>query len=569
MKYPRAKKEIITGSILLLLIIISYPAMAQNTMKPIQTSRGTWLYVGGSGPGNYTKIQDAIDNASDGDTIIVFHGIYQEDILLNKEVCLRGINLPILSANDFYVLSIEANNCTIDNFKIPKKDNEVYIHSNNNIVSNCSTNSWIMLQNASFNYLFNNKISFEGIDLIENSNNNNISSNNISYTETGGTQYGIYISGSRNNMIFNNILCDDWRGVYLGCTLNTTLLRNRFYYCGIFIDGNNISHFNSHRIEENVLGREHLHPYYYVNKKGINVPEDAGQVFLINCSRCLINNLHNPGFDNCINLINSSGNLISDNSIQGVILGIYLQNSFSNIILNNNFNYNRYAIFLYHSDRNKIFSNVLVNNGIYLDGSNNNNILANTINNSGISVTGGRNKISFNEIKSGDLRVSGFSNSLIYNIISNSDDAIEVTGGFNIILRNQISLCDTGLSDGGLWDVIRGNRFYHNNVAIYLYSGHAKVMRNQIEMNQQGISISHGRFNIIANNNFISNSLDAQFENSIINLWLNNYWGEPLLHPKKISGSLDIIVRIYPPKTITIPWFNLDLRPRLMPLVMI
>jgi len=27
------------------------------------------LYVGGSGEGNYSSIQDAIDNASDGDTI--------------------------------------------------------------------------------------------------------------------------------------------------------------------------------------------------------------------------------------------------------------------------------------------------------------------------------------------------------------------------------------------------------------------------------------------------------------------------------------------------------------------
>lgn len=39
-----------------------------NNQKPI--SRG-WLYVGGSGPGNYSTIQSAIAAASAGDTIFV------------------------------------------------------------------------------------------------------------------------------------------------------------------------------------------------------------------------------------------------------------------------------------------------------------------------------------------------------------------------------------------------------------------------------------------------------------------------------------------------------------------
>ncbi|HDN50977.1 MAG TPA: hypothetical protein ENG06_04290, partial [Thermoplasmatales archaeon] len=45
--------------------------------------RGNTWYVGGSGPNNYTKIQDAIDNASDGDTVFVFNGIYYENVLIN------------------------------------------------------------------------------------------------------------------------------------------------------------------------------------------------------------------------------------------------------------------------------------------------------------------------------------------------------------------------------------------------------------------------------------------------------------------------------------------------------
>ena len=51
---------------------------------------GNTLYVGGSGPNNYTSIQDAIDNASDGDTIYVYSGIYYENVVINKRINLIG-----------------------------------------------------------------------------------------------------------------------------------------------------------------------------------------------------------------------------------------------------------------------------------------------------------------------------------------------------------------------------------------------------------------------------------------------------------------------------------------------
>ena len=53
---------------------------------------GSTLYVGGSGPGNFSKIQDAIDNASDGDTVFVYSGSYYENVLINKSIRLIGEN---------------------------------------------------------------------------------------------------------------------------------------------------------------------------------------------------------------------------------------------------------------------------------------------------------------------------------------------------------------------------------------------------------------------------------------------------------------------------------------------
>ena len=55
------------------------------------TLNGRILYVGGTGPNNYTKIQDAINDAKDGYLIYVYPGYYNESIVINKSISLVGI----------------------------------------------------------------------------------------------------------------------------------------------------------------------------------------------------------------------------------------------------------------------------------------------------------------------------------------------------------------------------------------------------------------------------------------------------------------------------------------------
>jgi len=60
--------------ILFLFCNVSFTTLSDENNNPtIRT-----LYVGGSGPGNYTKIQDAIDDASYGDTVFVYNGTYSD-----------------------------------------------------------------------------------------------------------------------------------------------------------------------------------------------------------------------------------------------------------------------------------------------------------------------------------------------------------------------------------------------------------------------------------------------------------------------------------------------------------
>ncbi len=70
------RKCLAVGIILLFIGTAVIPSTAQNIEK--STSRGNTLYVGGNGPGNYSIIQDAVDNASNGDMVYVYSGVYNQ-----------------------------------------------------------------------------------------------------------------------------------------------------------------------------------------------------------------------------------------------------------------------------------------------------------------------------------------------------------------------------------------------------------------------------------------------------------------------------------------------------------
>ncbi|KYK25851.1 hypothetical protein AYK20_04145 [Thermoplasmatales archaeon SG8-52-1] len=95
------KKILIAGLLVSVILIVPINSAYSNIdiqidNKPVITSvRGNILYVGGNGSGNYSKIQDAIDDAVDGDTVFVYDDSapYKEwEILVNKSINLVGEN---------------------------------------------------------------------------------------------------------------------------------------------------------------------------------------------------------------------------------------------------------------------------------------------------------------------------------------------------------------------------------------------------------------------------------------------------------------------------------------------
>ncbi len=87
------KKLVICSFVFFLLT--SMVTISEESDGGFSGCKGITLYVGGTGAGNYSTIQSAIDAASSGDTVFVYNGIYYENVVLNKDdINLIGENKP-------------------------------------------------------------------------------------------------------------------------------------------------------------------------------------------------------------------------------------------------------------------------------------------------------------------------------------------------------------------------------------------------------------------------------------------------------------------------------------------
>jgi parallel beta-helix repeat protein len=186
------------------------------------------LYVGGSGPGNYSNIQDAIDNASDGDTIYVYNGTYKENILIKKILNLVGEsrnNVVIDGGNSGNTIKITVNNVSVSSFTIKNGGIGVYIvrSSNQTIYNNKIIDNWegVGLLESSGTNISTNIISnnfFEGINPVQSS------SILISGNTIASNLQGIFISKSENNTIFGNNIKRNTRGIEIRSSSNKNLI---------------------------------------------------------------------------------------------------------------------------------------------------------------------------------------------------------------------------------------------------------------------------------------------------------------------------------------------------------
>ena len=401
------------------------------------------------------SIQDAVDNASAGDTIIVRDGTYTENINVNKPfLTIKSENgsafTTINGGGSGDVVSITANNVTIKGFTItgsgyPDAGLDITTSGNRIISSNISNNNYFGIYlgySSSDNTISSNNISnnVDGIFSLYSSNNNTISSNNIS-----NNVYGIFFrySSNDNTISSNNISNSSRCGVYLYYSSNNTISSNIFTNDGLFVQYsyNNV-------VENNTVNEK---PLVYLDNALDVVVNDAGEVIVVNSSNIIIKNLNLSNTCVGIEFWNTSNNRIEGNIIQNNNWGgIELWDSSNIAIYSNNLSNNNDGIDLLYSSNTAIYSNNLSNNnerGIYFYSSSNTAIYSNNLSNNKDGI---------------DLFSSN--NNTIYsnNLSNNGKDGIYLSDSKNNIISSNI-ISSNNYRGIYLWDS-SNNSIYHNNL---------------------------------------------------------------------------------------------------------
>ena len=141
-------KWVTVGIILVFLGSGVNPGVAENIEKTCSILKGSWLYVGGSGQGNYSRIQDAIDNASGGDTVFVYaySSPYYQHLCIDKSIRVIGQNQSatiIDGRNISTVITIISEAVFVENFTIRnsggcQRDSGIITQGNDTSVLNCT-----------------------------------------------------------------------------------------------------------------------------------------------------------------------------------------------------------------------------------------------------------------------------------------------------------------------------------------------------------------------------------------------------------------------------------------------
>jgi len=246
--------------------------------------------VGGSGPNNYTKIQDAVNDSSDGDTVFVYDDSspYYENIIIEKSINLIGEKRETTSIlgdnNSDAIVNISTSDVRISGFTIQShigRPEGIYIKRNytypdfwnidiiqnvtifdnrinntfsgifgirlnhgkliGNIIENCAGEG-IRLYIPSNSTIMNNVVfdcSYSGIVIyglwnqyrIMNYRNPVPENNIISHNTVRSNRWGIGLSGGPVNTTIsdNNITENDEKGLSFYQASNTKITRNNFF----------------------------------------------------------------------------------------------------------------------------------------------------------------------------------------------------------------------------------------------------------------------------------------------------------------------------------------------------
>ena len=165
-------------------------------------------------PDDYSSIQEAVDAASSGDTVVIRDGIYTENVNIKKDhLTLRsehGAERTVVEAANTAdeTFQVTADYVTVQGFTVRLGSAGIFLNGADycNIFGNIifsNSRRGIHLFRSSHNNLTENTASNnsrDGIYLEYSSNENTLKRNTVS----GNSQYGVYLKYSSNNRIYFN-----------------------------------------------------------------------------------------------------------------------------------------------------------------------------------------------------------------------------------------------------------------------------------------------------------------------------------------------------------------------------
>ena len=458
------KRGLVIGIIVLIIGLCVNPSSGGIVKKinhPISDSNT--LYVGGSGPSNYTRIQDAIDNASNGDTIFIYDDSspYYENVYLNKK------NIKLIGENSNSTIIDEGGDITPHDWAL-LADN-----------AHGSTVCNLTLQNVTTIY---------------------------------GTNYAFMVMHSDNMKIINCRIRDSISGLLLFYSKDTTMRNNRIenntMNFGISGWAQASDFYNDIDISNKINGK----PMYNLVDESDMVLDgiDIGWLGLINCTNITVKNVNITGNTQNILIIDTKESTICNcklyNSSQsGIQIGFDSDNNdIDNCpildgvhLITNNDNIPNY----------NTISNCNITFGVGFQQSS-----YNSVDNCNINLELRKSGV-YNFIAFSRSDYNTISNCTIYN---NTEwglgcsisfiDVFDPHSNYNNIINNTFY----GFSGNALellfdadYNNIIGNRFINSSTGIYISSSY----------DNEGNRIYH--------NTFIDNSMNAYDAGN--NYWNNNY----------------------------------------------